>query len=116
MFYLVFGSTQEINQQGDQYLFWGANNPVGVFRGDSPDDACKAAAKRTRRMGTYAAIECNVWGLDLLDSGAVELGSEASEREAKLAEKEAMVDALDARLAKYDKQIAQINELANDND
>lgn len=83
MYFLVFG--QEVSEgarvfPGAPYPGGGTQitpdelvvHPVGIFRADRAEDACQAAAKRSRRMGTFFAVEGTPWGVDLIEVENVE--------------------------------------------
>lgn len=76
-YYMVFGSTKRPLMQGGSYLDWG-QHPIGVYGGDTADDACKAAASDSGVFGTFFAIDGFVWGLEMLSSEATQLGRTAS--------------------------------------
>lgn len=49
--------------------------PVAIFRCDTAEQACQAAAKKSAMMGTYFAIEGTPWGVDMIEvEGVEELG------------------------------------------
>lgn len=101
-FYIVFGaSTQESiagrsgSKAEDKRLVWWPN-PVGVFRSDTADDACKKAAQKTGRLATFAAVDCTPWGITMLEvDGAYELGDPLEEADAKIQETENRLRALE---------------------
>lgn len=55
-------------------LVWD-NQPVGVFRADDAELACRAAARKQGTVGTFFAVDGFAWGVELTDvEGAEELG------------------------------------------
>lgn len=80
MHYLVFSHTQVSGAVQN----WGGRTQItpdmievkaiGVFTAENPTEACKAAAMHTRSLGTFVAVEANVWGVDMLESSAKLLG------------------------------------------
>lgn len=73
-FYLVFGSTKRPKGfMGGTYLDWG-NPPIGVYEAATPEDACRQAAADSGTFGTYFAIDGFPWGIELMHSGARQLG------------------------------------------
>ena len=79
MYYLIFASQQSAHRdvKTDRHeLQWYA---FGVYEADTADAACKAAASDSRQLGTFCAVECHPWGVDMLDTGnAKRLGVGAS--------------------------------------
>ena len=80
MYYIVF-SHQQVrgaveNWQGRRQVTpdMVSVNPVGVFEAENAEEACKAAAMHTRSLGTFVAVQCTPWGVDLLHSNAKLLG------------------------------------------
>jgi hypothetical protein len=52
--------------------------PVSAFQAATPELACQAAARATRSLTSYVAIECTPWGIDVMEAdGATELGAVA---------------------------------------
>lgn len=50
---------------------------VAVFHASSGEEACRAAAAKTKNLRTYFAVEGTPWGVDMLQvEGVVELGAE----------------------------------------
>lgn len=47
---------------------------AGVFAADKAEDACKAAAKKGQRFGSFLAVEGFPWGIDLFEVDAEEFG------------------------------------------
>lgn len=95
-YYLVFGSVKRPLSNGGSYLDWN-QPPIGVYEGESADDACKVAASDHGAMGTYFAVSGFPWGLEMMTASASRFGSQGSpvERlERKLAEAEARGDRL----------------------
>lgn len=90
-FYLVFCAQPETVQdpqpvqtgyQAYEYqhkptgrLIW-AHGPVGVFRADDAEEACKAASRKIGSMGTFFAVEGFPWGVSMVVADAEELGTE----------------------------------------
>jgi hypothetical protein len=88
-YYLVFGMTKTQDEptyvgrsgaggaphfiQAPPALVW---NPLGVFTAATAEDACKAAAKKAQRFGSFFAVEGYPWGIDLMDTDATEFGAE----------------------------------------
>jgi hypothetical protein len=66
--YMVFSGYR---QNEDDGITWSAA-PVGVFRAGDPEAACKAAARKHGRMGSYFALEGFAWGVDMLEVEDVE--------------------------------------------
>lgn len=99
--YMVFGSVKRPLGGGGSYLDWTSyNNPIGVYEAENPDEACMAAASDIGGMGTFLAVEGNIWGVELLNTKANRLGSTRSAND-RLAE--AMEN-----LEKSNRQIAQL--------
>jgi hypothetical protein len=81
MFWAVFHA---VKQQQSLGYAPGGKNPIGykttlvwsgldgVFKTDSSEEACKAAAKKNGTLGVYVAIECLPWGAELFDVEGVE--------------------------------------------
>lgn len=101
MFYIVFGSTKRPLMGGGSYVDW-QEKPLGVYGADNPDDACKAAAAETNHMGTFVAVACHVWGVEMMETGATRLGSTPS-----------AIERMEARLAARDEQITKMLEQRN---
>jgi hypothetical protein len=80
MYYMVFGSTKRPLMGGGSYLDW-HDNAIGVYSASEPEEACKAAAQDHGSFGTFFAIEGTVWGLEMLDSTARQLGRKGSPTE-----------------------------------
>lgn len=96
--FMVWGSVKRpTGFQGGYYLDW-SGPPLGVFVAADEDGACKAAAKKNQQFGTFFAVEGMPWGLDLLETEALELGEEGS-----------AMDKLNSHLARME----QINKEAN---
>ena len=56
--------------------------PIAVWRAETPEKACQAAAAATRKLTTYIAIPCTSWGIEMIEvEGASEFGLPASEEE-----------------------------------
>lgn len=77
MFFMVFAAHTIENRspltgavQGPDEIVW--TNPVGVFQASDAETACKKAAKKTKAMGNFFAVEGFAWGLALEDTGEVE--------------------------------------------
>lgn len=62
---------------------------IGVFEADTPNAACKAAAMHTRSLGTFVAVECFPWGVDMLDIGSAKM---LGEGQLRTADAEELVD------------------------
>jgi hypothetical protein len=59
--------------------------PVSAFQAATPELACQAAARATRSLTSYVAIECTPWGIDVMEAdGATELGAEPARAVAEL--------------------------------
>lgn len=78
--FLVYGSVRRPVFGGGHYLDWN-EKPIGVFTGNQPEDACKAAAASVGTMGTFFAVEGTPWGIELMNTGAGELGRSLSANE-----------------------------------
>lgn len=91
MYWIVFSRIRNENagQSYGQYpggapQFFGPIRPTfsmsivpAIFRCDTAEQACQAAAKKIGGMGTYFAVEGTPWGVDLLDvEGVSELGDD----------------------------------------
>jgi hypothetical protein len=59
-------------------------SPVGVFKAETAEAACRAAAKRTGTMGTFFAVEGTPWGVSMIGSDATELGVDFEESQSDL--------------------------------
>lgn len=100
-FYMVFGSSQaqELDRsreaRGDETLTWWPN-PVGVFQADNTDDACMQAARKSRRMAMFFAVEGIPWGVEM---SAQQVGYELGSPEAKEAAIRARIEANEKRIA-----------------
>lgn len=94
--YLVFGSTKRPVFGGGHFLDW-SEPPIGVYQADDPDEACKAAASDNGTMGTFVAVVCHVWGVEVMPSTARKLGQKATAEE---------------RLAAHLDRLAELNEQA----
>lgn len=58
--------------------------PCGVFRCETAELACQAAAKKVGQIGTYFAIEGTPWGIDMMAvDDVLELGHEPPEEDEK---------------------------------
>jgi hypothetical protein len=79
-YYMVFGSTKRPLSFGGSYLDW-HDNAIGVYGADNAEDACKAAAADHGTFGTFFAIVGTVWGLEMLESPAKQLGRKGSPTE-----------------------------------
>ena len=100
-YYLVFGSIKRPRGfMGGQFLDW-SQPPVGVYKAETAEQACQAAAKDHGQMATYFAIEGYAWGIDMMEvPNTAQLGrSETPE--------ERMTRVLD-RMEETDKRIAQL--------
>ena len=98
MHYMVFGSIKRPLVGGGSYLDWAlVHNPLGVYQGDTPDDACRAAAADTNNMGTFFAIEGTPWGIEMMAGGSTQFGR-----------KESALERLERRLAYTDEVIAKL--------
>lgn len=69
---------------------------IAAFHADSGEEACQAAAKKTKKLTTYFAVEGTPWGVDMLEvEGTRELGAEddlqESEKDRRLRELERRV-------------------------
>lgn len=99
-FYIVFGASTEESLRGangvhDKRLVWWPN-PVGVFRADTAEDACKKGAAKSGRLATFAACDCTPWGISMLEiDGAYELGDEVEESDARIRATEDRLKALE---------------------
>ena len=86
MYYIVFART--VNQPVGGYPGQ-PQGPVGapsynmtvvptLFRAESPEKACQAAARKVGGMGTYFAVEGFPWGVDMMSvEGVSEVGDPA---------------------------------------
>jgi hypothetical protein len=52
---------------------------AGVFEAETAEQACKAAAKKSQRFGSFFAVEGFPWGIDLIETDATEFGVEQQE-------------------------------------
>lgn len=89
MYWLVFNKWSET--QGAQFSSGGSLVAMpaqvsqirivpAIFRADTAEQACQAAAKKMGSMGTYFAVEGTPWGVDLVDvEGVEELGAPETE-------------------------------------
>jgi hypothetical protein len=84
-FYMVFAGIKQ-----DKLIQWSAQ-PVGVFRADSAEQACQAAAKKTGFMGNYFALQGTPWGIELFETDADEFGADTT------------IDPLQRRIAELEK-------------
>lgn len=91
---------------GGSFLDWSAP-PIGVYAGDTADDACKSAAKDHGEMGTFFAVEGYPWGLELMDAPAKQLGKTGSPVDS-------MAEVL-ARMENRDSEITALLEQAKGN-
>lgn len=72
-YYLVFGGRKWEGVMGKKGITW---EVVGVFRTETPENACLKAAQQ-HGVGTCFAIEGFAWGVDTLQADEVsELGVE----------------------------------------
>ena len=104
-YYIVFGANQQV-PSGQAYggpptnaphtLVW-FNAPIGVFRTDTAERACMAAAKKSGAIGTFFAVDGTPWGVELMDvEGATELGGPPNiddERDRRIHDLERQLDA-----------------------
>lgn len=88
MYYLVYshqqirGAIQEYDGRRQQVTpDMVAVRAIGVFEADTPETACKAAAMHTRSLGTFIAVECIPWGVDMLDIGSAKMLGEGQLRD-----------------------------------
>lgn len=79
-YYLVFGSIRRPLIRGGHFLDC-SNPPVGVYQAKDAVAACQAAARDNGSMATYFAIPGVPWGVELLPSGATQLGRGQSAEE-----------------------------------
>lgn len=71
MWYMVWGSQKRPKGfMGATYLDW-SQPPLGVYAGDDPDEACKAAMVDHGTLNTFFAVEGFVWGIALMDQDKV---------------------------------------------
>jgi hypothetical protein len=76
MFHYIVFAGQKSTGFNRTYMNW-QEKPVGVFRAESAESACRLAAKKNGRMGTYFAVEGFPWGVEMFDADdASELGVE----------------------------------------
>ena len=75
------------NKRPTGRLLW-QGQPVGVFRGESAEQACQAAARKAGVIGTFFAIEGFPWGVSLLHTVAEELTMTDPAEETRLAQLE----------------------------
>lgn len=99
-FYMVWGSDKRpAGFMGGTFLDW-SQPPLGVYAGETPEDACKAAAADRGSLSTFFAVEGFVWGLALMKAEAKQLGKEGSS-----------IDTLNERLAAAERRDSQIGLL-----
>lgn len=99
-FFMVWGSDKRpAGFMGGTFLDW-SQPPLGVYAGDTPEDACKAAASDRGSLSTFFAVEGFVWGLALMRADAKQLGKEGSP-----------IETLNDRLAAAERRDAQIDRL-----
>lgn len=74
--YIVFASEKRpANFVGGKRLDWG-QPPIGVYRAESPEEACQAAAQDHGSVSTMFAVEGTPWGLDMMERpAATQLGN-----------------------------------------
>ena len=95
-YYIVFGAEHQLQPgrpiltntgyadgPGPTMLVW-YNAAIGLFKADNAEDACKAAAKKVGKVGTFFACEGYPWGVELMDiEGVSELGGPPSAEDAR---------------------------------
>jgi hypothetical protein len=73
-YFIVFPARHWKNVMGEHGISW--DDAIGVFKAETPEDACLAAAKKAQSMSTLFAVEGFAWGLDMeADPNTVELGA-----------------------------------------
>jgi hypothetical protein len=59
MHYMVF-----VGRRGVSQIVWRAEeNPLGIYEGNTPEEACQAASAHSGVMGAFYAIEGTFWGV-----------------------------------------------------
>lgn len=99
--FMVWGSKKRPKGfMGGSYLDW-SEGPVGAYMADDAAAACQQAAKDSAIFGTFFAVEGYAWGVELMETGARQLGR-----------REPLEDRLHAALDKLDTTDRQIGEAA----
>lgn len=103
-YYMVFGSEKVQNYiNGETKLHW-SERPIGVYSGETAEEACKAAARDANGFGTFFAVEGFPWGVELLTQTARRLGSTPSVQEL-LMERFNRLDATDQKIAELTERL-----------
>jgi hypothetical protein len=100
-YYMVWGAQKRPQGfMGGKFLDW-SKPPVGIFEAENADKACLAAAHAADDMGTFFAVEGNVWGMALVTPEATELGRTNSDvGSASINNRLSRIEQLSERLAK----------------
>ncbi len=77
--------------------------PLAAFHADTAEEACQAAAAKTKRLTSYFAIEGTPWGIDMLQvEGATEIGATPDDEELAETAKERRLRELERRVLDRD--------------
>lgn len=79
--YMVWGAERRPQGfMGATFLDW-SQPPLGVYEGDTPEDACKSAMVDHGKLSTFFAIEGFAWGIALMEENVKKLGAVGSPAE-----------------------------------
>lgn len=107
--FMVWGSERRPQGfMGATFLDW-SQPPLGVYGGETPEDACKSAMVDHGRLSTFFAIEGYPWGIALMEEKVNKLGQTGTPN-----------DRIAALLERAEESAAQITRLLeqgrNEND